>query len=63
MRELYSMEFEKAKSLLESQGYEVIEVPNTEDDRHRYDRVLVVRVKLEGSKAYLTTAKFAFELE
>lgn len=63
MREYIGKEFGLAKSELESKGYEVREVENTADDRHRYDTTLVVRVKKEDNIVYLTTSKFALKTE
>lgn len=56
------MPYEKAKSILLEQGYNVQELENTADDKHAYDTKLVVRVDKKNNQITLTTAKFLMNI-
>ncbi len=56
------MSYEKAKSILQEQGYNVQELENTADDKHAYDTKLVVRVDKKNNQITLVTAKFLMKI-
>ncbi len=61
-RSYIGMPFYEAKEALQNMGYTVYETENTQDDRHKYDTKLVVRVDIKDKIVTLITAKFLMNI-